>query len=160
MMKLPGALLLITGFFLSCRNWILQRREELCRLEELTIALEHMSAMIRMKKEPILQAAHYQKNRTHCGALFQQLTNMMHSDHTLQYAWNQTFSAVQPVEAANILNSVELSGDESRITGGLNLAANQLRELAACRRAQQKQNERLCLTLGSCIAGVIVIMLI
>lgn len=160
MIKGTGAALLLAGVFLICRGWILQRREDLRVMGEMAVALDHMAAMIRLKKEPLLQAVSRQQHRRYCGRLFRQLEEEMKGENTLQSSWETVFSAIQPEEAANILCSVDLTGDESQITGGLCLAAGQLREMSAARRALQKQDERLCLTLGGCAAGMAVIVLI
>ena len=158
-MKLLGAMCLMVGTAMICRKWIRHRRWELQLMGETAVALEHMAALIRLKKEPLLQAVRQQKERLCCGELFARLAECVEQGETLQHSWNRTFSALEPREMAEVLCRMDVTGDEIQITGALCLAAQQLRQMAEQRREGQKQNERLCLTLGICAAGIMAIVL-
>jgi len=159
-MKLLGALFLMCGTIVLCRSWIFHRRQELRMIRETSVALEHMAASIRLKKEPLLQAVRQQQERPLCGNMFGQLYQEVKGGMPLQRCWNNTFSVVEPSELAEILHGMDVTGDEQQITGALSLAAQQLRQAAEEKYAHQQQNERLCLTLGLCAAGIVVVVLI
>ena len=95
-----------------------------------------------------------------CGAWFLSVTELVTSGQTLQDAWKQTFSCIEPETAADILCRVELQGDASQIMGSLRLAAEQLRKLAAETESRQGQKERLCMAVGASLGGLLVILLI
>lgn len=159
-MKLLGAICLMGGAVMICTRWIRHRRRELRLMEEIAVALEHMAALIRLKKEPLLQAVRQQRERVCCGEIFGRLMEYVEQGETFQHSWNRTFCALKPSEMAELLCRTDLTGDEMQITGALCVTAQQLRQMTQRGREGQTQNERLCLTLGLCTAGIITIVLI
>ena len=122
MIKIWGAFLLMAAGGLICFRWIAEKRSELRRLQELSAALERMSGVIRWQMLPLPRVLQQESKRERCGNYFFEVCVSVKSGVALHSAWNKVFSDVTPLEAANILCALDLSGDAQQITAALHLA--------------------------------------
>ena len=95
-----------------------------------------------------------------CGTYFAAILKTMESNIPLQTAWEKVFSAISDAEAAAILRSMELTGDETRLLAGLQYAQQRLRQLAERREREDIRDRRLTGAALFSAAGLLVILLI
>ncbi len=158
--KLLGCVLLAVGGGMLCVQRITAQRQTIRLLHDLASALESIEAAIRWQKLPIPRAVEQQKGRKLCGGSFCKMLRDMESGTTLHTAWINAFQTLLPEETAEILCSVEWSGDEAQITGNLAYAAQRLRTLACEKSARQSQAEKLYIALSVSGVGFLAILLI
>lgn len=155
--KLTGALLLALGGGYLCMERIGRRRREVDRCCELAAALESIEGMIRWEKAALPVAIERQCSRINCGEIFSEILDAMKSKTALQDAWKNSFSKFTLV--ADVLCSIEFSGDENRITGQLHLAAEQLRKTAEQYNEERAESEKLNVAVCASAVGLIIILL-
>lgn len=154
-----GALLILLGIAVYCGGWIAGKRRELRQIYALAAALERMEGAVRWQQLSMDRIVE-RELAGDWGPWFGSVKEKVESGLTLQAAWKETFSEIEPETAATISCRVELQGDASQIMGSLRMAAEQLRKLAAETEAGQGQRERLCVAAGTSLGGLLVILLI
>lgn len=157
MSKVVGALLLVMGGGYLCAERIVRRRKEIQLLYELAIALESIEGMIRWEKVVLPVALERQCSRENCGKIFSYILDLVKGELTLQDAWNKAFSRI--AIAGDILCRMEFSGDETRITGQLHMAAQQMRQRAEQQSAGRGESEKLSVAVCVSSVGLLAILL-
>ena len=155
--KLTGIILLALGSGCICAERIGKGRKEIELLYDLSGALESIEGIICWEKATLPQAIQRQITRKKCGGMFSMILNYVKSGDTLQNSWEKTFSELSSV--SDILCRIELFGDETRITGQLHLAAQQLRKQAERHSNERPEKEKLCVAVCSSVLGVLTILL-
>lgn len=158
--KLGGAVLLLCAFALAGHQWSGEERRKIRLIQSLSQALERMAGLIRWQKLPFLKVLQAESGRWPSGESFQQVKIYMESGMTLQQSWRKVFDAIPIAEARELLCGVELSGDTLQMIGALHLAAEALRSCGDKLARQQRQKERVFMTMGGCVAMMVIIILI
>lgn len=156
--KLLGAALIAGAalrLFAACTR---QRRREVQLLGELAAALETMASAIRWQKRTLPDILSRLTAYPLAGRFFKNIQDLMACEIPLQEAWKQAFQELDA--GGEVLLSLELSGDEEKLTGSLLHGAAQLRSLCRRREEGRRQEAKLCLAGILSAAGGLIILLI
>ena len=155
--KLLGAVCIACGAVWGCiaRYRQLRQRRELVRA--FMQALGHMEGPIRWQRQSMTPLLTELAQRPRCGAYFAAILKNVESNIPLQAAWDNAFSALPDAETADILRSVELTGDETCLLTGLQYG---MRQLAERREQADARDRRLTGAALFSAAGLLVILLI
>ena len=91
-------------------------------MQALAQALAHMETAIRWQRQSMTPLLTELAQRPCCGTYFAEVLGEVGRDISLQTAWDHAFSALTDAEAAEILRSMELTGDETHLLTGLQYA--------------------------------------
>lgn len=160
MRKASGAILILSAAASVLLGWLKWRRQTAALLAALIGDMERIAAAIRWKKQPLPQILEALSEEPHSGVYYQKIAEMLKSNITLHTAWNDTFSGIQPKEAATVLCGITLQGDEEALLGSLLSAAESLREIEGRRRAAQREEVKLYAASVLSAAGILIILLI
>ena len=119
-----------------------------------------MEAAIRWQRQSMTPLLTELAQRPRCGAYFAAILKNVESNIPLQAAWDNAFSALPDAETADILRSVELTGDETCLLTGLQYGQRRLRQLAERREQADTRDRRLTGAALFSAAGLLVILLI
>ena len=156
--KLLGAVLIAGAalrLFAACTR---QRRREVQLLGELAAALETMASAIRWQKRTLPDILSRLTAYPLAGRFFKNIQDLMACEIPLQEAWKQAFQELDA--GGEVLLSLELSGDEEKLTGSLLHGAAQLRNLCRQREETRRQDTKLYLAGLLSAAGGLIILLI
>lgn len=156
--KLLGAALIAAAalWAFTARQRRERRRTQLLR--ELAAALDAMAAAIRWQKKPLPDILSAMQRYPLAGAYFHRVEKLLQSGTSLQEAWYRAFSTL-PAEAEPV-STLELTGDEEKLTATLLYAARQLKDACRRRGEQQKQSTKLWLAGALSAAGLLIILLL
>ncbi len=156
--KLLGAALIAAAalWAFTARQRRERRRTQLLR--ELAAALDAMAAAIRWQKKPLPDILSAMQRYPLAGAYFHRVEKLLQSGTSLQEAWYRAFSTL-PAEAEPV-STLELTGDEEKLTAALLYAASQLKDACRRRGEQQKQSAKLWLAGALSAAGLLIILLL
>lgn len=156
--KVLGAALIAAAalrlFAARQRSW----RQETQLLRELAAALEHMAAAIRWQRTALPELLAAVGEYPLAGAYFRAVLCAVERGEALQSAWREVFSGF--VGDEGVLSTLELGGDEEKLTGALTYGAEQLKERLARRQDTKQQTLRLWLAGTLSAAGLLIILLI
>lgn len=156
--KLLGAVLIAGAalrLFAACTR---QRRREVQLLGELAAALETMASAIRWQKRTLPDILSRLTAYPLAGRFFKNIQDLMACEIPLQEAWKQAFQELDA--GGEVLLSLELSGDEEKLTGSLLHGAAQLRNLCRQREETRRQDTKLYLAgLLSAVGGLIILLI-
>ena len=156
--KLLGAALIAGAalrLFAACTR---QRRREVQLLGELAAALETMASAIRWQKRTLPDILSRLTAYPLAGRFFKNIQDLMAYEIPLQEAWKQAFQELDA--GGEVLLSLELSGDEEKLTGSLLYGAAQLRNLCRQREETRRQDTKLYLAgLLSAVGGLIILLI-
>ncbi|MBQ0038179.1 MAG: hypothetical protein KBS74_05845 [Clostridiales bacterium] len=159
-MRALGIVMILSGSVWIAAADVRSRRRTLRLLGELEAALRDMETGIRWKRQMLPDIIAQQAKRPLCGAYFAAVSDGLRLEIPLQDAWQSAFAALKMQEARECLQNTELCGDEKRIMGNLNMAAEHLHKLHEELHAKQRQEEKLHLTVVFSAAGMLIILLI
>ena len=155
--KIAGALLLVLGSGYLCVEQNARGRKDIRLLYELAAALESIEGMIRWEKAALPVAIQRQCSRELCGGYFRNIILLLDDGNILQNAWTSAFSLSKA--AGDLLCRLEFSGDEQRLCGQLQLAAQQLRRRAEQQDAGRTERETLRVVVCTSVVGLVAILL-
>ena len=156
--KLLGAALLLAAAVWVVVTVLCRQRRQTALLRELAAALDTMAAAIRWQRRPLPEAIAAMERYPMAGVYFHRVVELLESGMTLQQSWRQVFSDL--TIDGGVMTSLELSGDEEKLTKGLLYAAGQLKECCRQRRRQQRQTAKLWLAGALSSVGLLIILLI
>lgn len=156
--KLVGAMCITAAALRLLWGQMSLRRQQLQLLQELAAALETMAAQIRWQRRPLPRILETLCTYPCAGIYFFKVQKELKCGLPLQNSWRNAFSDV-PL-AGDLLCTLELSGDEEKLTGALSYAAGQLRERWEQCCSQRRQVAKLWLAGVLSGAGVLIILLI
>lgn len=158
--KLLGAVCIACGAVWGCIARYRQLRQGRELVRAFMQALGHMEAAIRWQRQSMTPLLTELAQRPRCGAYFAAILKNVESNIPLQAAWDNAFSALPDAETADILRSVELTGDETCLLTGLQYGQRRLRQLAERREQADARDRRLTGAALFSAAGLLVILLI
>lgn len=156
--KLLGAVLIAAAALWAFTAHQRRERRRTQLLRELAAALDAMAAAIRWQKKPLPDILSAMQRYPLAGAYFRRVEKLLQGGMPLQTAWYRTFSALSA--EAEPVSTLELSGDEEKLTQGLLYTAAQLKERCRQRQAEQRQTAKLWLAGTLSAAGLLIILLI
>ena len=160
MRKALGAILILTAATAVLLGWLKRRKQTAVLLMALIGDMERIAAAIRWKKQPLPQILKALSAEPHSGVYYQKIEEIMKSNIPLHTAWNDTFSGMQPKEAATVLCGITLQGDEEALLGSLLHAAESLREIENRQRAARREETKMYAASVLSAAGMLIILLI
>ena len=119
-----------------------------------------METAIRWQRQSMTPLLTELAQRPCCGTYFAEVLGEVGRNISLQTAWDHAFSALTDAEAAEILRSMELTGDETHLLTGLQYAQRRLRQLTERREREDTRDRRLTGAALFSAAGLLVILLI
>lgn len=160
MIRLSGSclILLAAALYLIEEKKISQKQER--TVQDLLAAVESIETAIRWEKQTLPDSIAAQSRRRYAGAYFRDISNMLQSNITLQNAWKNVFSVIEPAEISQILCAVSLSGDSTFLIDNLSFAVTRIREFQAQKRAEQATQRKLKVTAALSGAGIIIVLLL
>ena len=158
--KLLGAGCIACGAVWGCIARRRQLRQRRALVQALVQALAHMETAIRWQRQSMTPLLSELAQRPHCGTYFAAVLEEVERNMPLQAAWDKAFSVLADTEAADILRSTELTGDETRLLAGLQYAQRRLRQLAERREREDVRDRRLTGAALLSAAGLLMILLI
>ena len=117
-----------------------------------------MAAAIRWQKKPLPDILSAMQRYPLAGVYFRRVEKLLQGGMPLQEAWYRVFSGL-PVEAEPV-STLELTGDEEKLTAALLYAARQLKDACRRRGEQQRQSTKLWLAGALSAAGLLIILLL
>ena len=155
--KLVGAVCITAAALRLLWGQMTLRRQQLQLLQELAAALDTMAAQIRWQRRPLPRILEALCVYPCAGVYFFHVQKRPKRGMTFQNSWQNAFSDVSL--AGDLLCTLELSGDEEKLTGALSYAAGQLRERWEQCCSQRRQMAKLWLAGVLSGAGVLIILL-
>lgn len=156
--KLLGAALIAAAALWAFTAHQRRERRRTQLLRELSAALDTMAAAIRWQKKPLPDILSAMQRYPLAGVYFRRVEKLLGGGMPLQEAWYRVFSGL-PVEAEPV-STLELTGDEEKLTAALLYAARQLKDACRRRREQQRQSTKLWLAGALSAAGLLIILLL
>ena len=156
--KLLGAALLLAAAVWVVVTALRRQRRQTALLRELAAALDAMAAAIRWQRRPLPETIAAMERYLLAGVYFHRVVESLKRGIPLQMAWCQAFSGL--TIDSGVMTSLELSGDEEKLTKGLLYAAGQLKECCRQRRQRQRQTAKLWLAGALSSVGLLIILLI
>lgn len=159
MSKLAGVICLITGSVYLIAGQVRRKKQELLLIQSFQSALHTVEAAIRWKGQAVPDCLQELKTRKMCGHFFRDILDLMQSGFTLQESWYRAFTSL-PQELRHIMQQVEWDGDEMRILGNLQYAAEELSTHFRQRQAQWRSEKKLLIAAIGSAAGMLIIILL
>lgn len=159
MSKMIGVICIIAGSVYLITELVRGKRQEILLIQSFMQALHAMESAIRWKGQAVPACLQELKTRKICGRFFQEILYLMESKFTLQESWYKAFSSL-PQDIRHILYQVEWDGDETRLLGNLQYAAEELNELCRQRQTQWRCEEKLLIAAIGSTAGMLIIILL
>ena len=156
--KLIGAACIALAAGNTLRTIFVQRRREDALLRHMAAALTSMAREIRWHHRPIPAILQQLKRDEIVGEYFGEITLLLNSKNTLQYAWNKVFSEF-PIERETTMN-VSVTGDEEQLTVSLENAAASLQRALELRRSKRPEQMKLCVAAAMSAAGGLILLLL
>lgn len=159
MSKIIGVICIIAGSVYLITGQVRAKKQELLLIQSFMQALHAMESAIRWKGQAVPACLQELKTRKICGSFFQEILHFVESNITLQESWYRTFASL-PQDIRHIMYQVEWDGDEARLLGNLQYAAEELNELYRQRQTQWRCEEKLLIAAIGSVAGMLIIILL
>ena len=157
-LKLLGAACVALAAGSTLRTIFIQRRRAEDLLQHMAAALDTMAREIRWKHSRIPDILTMLERDTFVGIYFQNITEKMSRKIPLQFAWDNTFSALPIIE--EVMLNIDLNGDETQMEASLSQGAASLRQLLQERKRQRPEQTKLCTAAALSIAGGLILLLL
>ena len=157
-LKLLGAACVALAAGSTLRTIFLQRRREEELLQHMAAALDTMAREIRWKHSRIPDILATLERDVIVGTYFKNIREKMNRKMPLQFAWDNTFSALPIIEG--VMLNIDLNGDGTQMETSLTQGAASLRQLLQERKMQRPEQTKLCTAAALSIAGGLILLLL
>ncbi len=157
-LKLLGAACVALAAGSTLRTIFLQRRREEALLQHMAAALDTMAREIRWKHSRIPDILATLERDVIVGTYFKNIREKMNRKMPLQFAWDNTFSALPIIE--EVMLNIDLNGDGTQMETSLTQGAASLRQLLQERKMQRPEQTKLCTAAALSIAGGLILLLL